>query len=126
VSTEPIKKGNTQLVMALAYGATVEQAAKKCGVCERTVYRRLKDPKFQRRVRAARDAMLQQTANLLSAAGSQAVRTLMRLQQTGVKDATQLGAARAVLEIGIKAREIADLAERLEALERRLDQAGAR
>jgi hypothetical protein len=42
------------LLTALACGATVEQAARKAGLGERTVYRRLDDPEFLQRLRQGR------------------------------------------------------------------------
>jgi hypothetical protein len=48
----PIRKAvDRVLLQALACGATVENAARKAGVCERTVYRRLEDPAFGRRAK---------------------------------------------------------------------------
>ena len=44
------KKAEEQLLMTLACGATVEQAAAKCRISERTVYRRLEDPVFCQRL----------------------------------------------------------------------------
>jgi hypothetical protein len=46
------------------------------------------------------------------------------LQQTTVPHATRLGAARSILEIGMKMREVADLDERLKALEERMAKEG--
>jgi hypothetical protein len=60
----------------------------------------------------------------LTAASTESIKTLLTLQQSGVPPATRLGAARAVLEIGIRLREAADLETRLAALEERLNVAG--
>ncbi|MGQ7361748.1 helix-turn-helix domain-containing protein, partial [Streptococcus suis] len=38
------KRSEEGLILALACGATVEAAARQCGLHERTVYRRLKEP----------------------------------------------------------------------------------
>ncbi len=61
--------------------------------------------------------MFQRTAATLTAAGSEAVRTLLELLKSPNPPATRLGAARSVLEMGMKAREFAELEERLAALE---------
>ena len=56
----------------------------------------------------------------MTAAGSEAVRTLLELMRASAKANVRLGAAKAVLEIGMKVRETAELEERLAALEERL------
>jgi hypothetical protein len=61
--------------------------------------------------------MVQRTAGALTAAGSEAVRTLLALQKETVPPAVRLGAARAVLELGAKMRETAELEARIQALE---------
>jgi hypothetical protein len=111
------RAANDKLLLALACGATTEGAARQVGICERTVRRRLNDPHFARQLQTLRGEMLQRTADQLTAAGTEAVRTLLLLQQTPNSGTVRLGAARAVLEIGIKIREIAEFEARLVALE---------
>jgi hypothetical protein len=109
------------LVLALACGATVEAAARQANVSDRTVYRRLKSPKFRAQVREARSEMVKRAAGMLTAAAGESVRTLLSLQKESVAPAVRLGAARAVLELGIKVREMVELEARIGALE---EQAG--
>jgi hypothetical protein len=118
--TLPRKKAADALLLALACGATVEAAARQCGLSEATIYRRLKEPQFQRRLQEIRTDLVQRTAGALTAAALEAVRTLVDLQKPAVQAAVRLGAARAVLELGLKVRETADLSARLAALEARL------
>jgi len=113
------------LLLALACGATKENAALKAGVSERTVYRRLKDPDFRQRLQALRSDMVQRAANVLTASAMEAVKTLLSLQEGTVTNSVRLGAARAILEQGARLRELADVEERLTALERRLDEKAA-
>jgi hypothetical protein len=111
------KKADDALLLAIACGATVENAARQTGLHERTVYRRLKSPEFQRRLRDLRSDMLGRTTAALTAAATEAVRTLLDLQKSGVQAAVRLGAARAILEIGLKLRENVELEARVAALE---------
>jgi hypothetical protein len=111
------KKVDESLILALACGASVEVAARQCKVSERTIYRRLKDAAFLAEVREARAEMVKRSAGMLTAASGEAVRTLMSLQKDSMPPAVRLGAARAVLEIGIKVRELVDLETRIAALE---------
>jgi hypothetical protein len=125
MANKPRKKAEDALLLALAVGATVENAARQCGLSERTVYRRLGEPEFRQRLQQLRTDMIQRTAGALTAAATEAVRTLLELQKTGAPPAARLGAARSILEIGIKLREAADLEERLSALEQQLGVADA-
>jgi hypothetical protein len=118
------RKGDQPLLLALACGATVEAAARQCRLSERTVYRRLADAAFRRELQAVRADMVQRTAGALTAAATEAVRTLLELQKGNAPPAVRLGAARAVLEIGAKLRESADLEARVAALEEQAAAAG--
>ena len=70
MSHEYKKKSDEVLLLALACGAGVEQAAEKAGVNRRTVQRRLQTPKFQRQLQAMRSDMVQRTTAMLTAAGN--------------------------------------------------------
>jgi hypothetical protein len=114
------KKSATKLLLVLACGATVEQAAKQVGMSERTIYRRLSEPEFQRELAKVRADMVQRTAGTLTAASSEAVKTLVSLLKIEGSPPVRLGAARAILEVGMKLREVADLEQRLLDLEQQL------
>ena len=109
------------LLTALAFGATVENAARKAGIGERTAYRRLADPAFQARLEQARlDAVLR-TAGMLTGASLGAVKSLVDLQQdASVPAGVRRAAARDVLELSVKYRESAQMEQRVAALEERL------
>jgi hypothetical protein len=111
---------NQTILLALACGATPETAARQAQVSERTVHRRLADPKFRQQLDQLRSDMMQRTASGLAAAGSESVRTLLDLQKTSVPPATRLGAAKAVLEMSMKLKEMTDLKERIAALEQQM------
>lgn len=111
------KKSEDPLLLALACGATVEAAARQCGLSDRTVYRRLQDPEFKRKLENVRADMTQRSAGMLTAAAGEAVRTLLSLQKDAIPAAVRLGAARAVLEIGIKLRQMVEIEQRLTELE---------
>src|SRR5262249_47455294 len=120
MTTPRRKKSEDALSLALACGASVENAARQCGLCERTVYRRLTEPDFKRRLQELRAEFVQRTAGALTAAATEAVRTLLELQKPSHSGTVRLGAARAILELGMKLREVAELEERIAALEEQL------
>ncbi len=109
------------LLMALACGATWEAAAHSAGVSEATVQRRLKDPAFCKRLDDIRADMLTRTASMMTAASLESVKNLNVLQKEPYPPAVRLGASRAMIELGAKVREAADLTARVKALEERLE-----
>ena len=119
------KKAEDALLLALACGASVDQAARQCGLSSRTVYRRLAEADFRRRLQALRGDMVSRTAGTLTAAAGEAVRTLLELLKRPTTDAVRLGAARAVLELGMKVREVTDLQDQLAEMEQRVGMVGS-
>jgi hypothetical protein len=103
--------------MALACGATNEVAATKAGVGVSTVYRRLREPDFQSRLSDRRYEIALRTADMMTASSQEAVKTLMRLMGTNNPPSVQLGAARALLEHGVKWRDSTWLEKRVRDLE---------
>jgi hypothetical protein len=114
------KNVDEALLTALACGASAEHAAEKAQASPRTVYRRLKDPGFQEKLRGLRFSMVQRTSGMLTAASLEAVKTLLALQGPASPPGVRYSAARAILELGLRVREATDLEERIAALEARL------
>jgi hypothetical protein len=106
-----------QLLLLLACGATLENAARQANVSLRTAKRRAADPEFKRKVNALRWDMVERAVGTLTAAMGESAKTLVVLQKETVPHSSRLGAARAVFEIGMKLREQTDLEQRLAALE---------
>src|SRR5712692_7124766 len=111
------KSADRILLQALACGATVENAARKAGMSERTAYRRLDDPVFLGQLEQLRADMVLRTAGMLTGAGMGAVKVLVELQNDAAQPAAvRRRSARDVLEMGLKFREIAQLEQRLAAI----------
>ena len=106
------------LVAALAAGTTKQGVARLIGVGERTIYRRLEDPEFRRRVDQARGELVSRTVGRLADAGSAAVTTLLALLKADSEN-VRLGACRAILELGLRLRESEEFERRLSVLEDR-------
>jgi len=111
------RRGDGPLIAALAGGSTEQEAARVAGISVRTVQRRLADPTFARLVTEARAAMVSQSVGLLAKGAAAATTTLFALLQPAVSPSVRLGAARAILELGAKLREGAELEARIAALE---------
>lgn len=101
----------------LASGGTRQDAAAAAGVSPRTVHRRMSDPDFRALVADSRARI---TADVLAGAAGLAGRAVERLGELVEDDNPHvaLGACRAVLTVAADFGERAELAERIEALER--------
>ena len=110
----------TRLFYLLLAAPLSTRRRRQAGMHERTLRRRLADPDFRRRIQAIRADMVQRHAGTLTAAGTEAVRALLELLKGNTPPAVRLGAARSVLEIAVKYREISDLEERLATIEEQL------
>ena len=114
-----LSRKKEQAIIALLECPTVLQAADQAKISATTLYKWMAMPDFDAAYRQARrDAMGAAIARLQQAAG-QAVTTLQEVM--GDADATpasRVTAARAVLELALRATEIEQLDERLTELER--------
>jgi hypothetical protein len=111
-----VHRGEEQLILGLASGVTVEQAARAAGMSVRTAFRRLERPEFRSRVTRARTDLLERGLGRLAAASASAAAVLER-QLEAESAAVQVRAAISILGLGGRLHEQLDLAERLEAIE---------
>jgi hypothetical protein len=106
-------------IAALLTERTQEQAAGKAGVATSTLQRWLLLPSFQAEYRRARRAVVEVAVGQLQAACGEAVETLRRNLDAD-KAGDQIRAAGLILEHAQRGVELADLAEKVEELERLL------
>jgi hypothetical protein len=107
------------LALALARGATRQEAGRIAGVSERTVYVRLSDSTFRLRVSEFRRAMIDGAIGKLATLADKAADVLGKLLDEE-SPAVRLRAAGSVLEQLTRIREHVELSERLEELERQV------
>lgn len=105
------------VIAALMENSTLDAAAKQCGLSIRQLYDRRQDPEFINRLREAQSAALGGAVRFLQAHTSTAAETLVDICQNGMQEQNRLNAARVLLEQAARLSEVADFAERLEALE---------
>ena len=120
------KNADHALMLALACGATIESAARKTGVSESTIYRRFKDAGFQRELAKMQSEMVQRATAMLTASTMEAAKTLLSLQDPSMPPAVRLGAARAIVDFGVKMRQLVELEDRLGAMEALLKERGGK
>lgn len=109
---------------ALAQGATRGEAARAAGLSERTIRRRLGDPGFRELVADCRARIM---ADVLEGAAGLAGRAVERLGELveSENEHVAIQAARVLLTVAGTYGQAAELAERIEALERVLKVRGA-
>ena len=111
-------KRDDALVLGLARGLTVRQAAGEAGFGERTAHRRLADPEFRLRVSAVRGQLMERAGGRLIDASTKAVDVLRKLLDSDA-DTTRLAAARTILQQTVALRTAAELEHRITRLEQR-------
>jgi len=109
-------------IRALVTGATQADAASAAGVTERTIRRYLGEPVFVLALRQAQDVALGGVTRKMASGASDALDVLMVVMADEyVPAAVRVRAALGWLNTLWKARELADLAERITALEREIE-----
>jgi hypothetical protein len=107
------------LILVLAGGRTVAEAASEVDISPRTVNRRLEDPAFRRRVEETRTAMFEVALGNLAGSLTEAcsaVRSLLKSDSDQVK----LGAARTIFDMTMPLLDSLTIDRRLAEIERRL------
>jgi phage antirepressor YoqD-like protein len=117
-STKLTRKAE-QAIAALLEHPTIAEAAKACGVSERSLWRWLQREDFRLRFRAAQREVVESAVRELQAANVKAVKTLVRNLDCGQPFAEN-AAAQAILTHTYKAIELLDLQGRVEMLEKAL------
>ena len=112
-------------IAALLNSPTIAHAATSAGISESTLTRWLREEGFLREYRLAqREALSQAIATLEAAAGSAVTVLRAAMLDQSATSASRVAAARVILEFSFRGAEIADLQERLEAVEAQLGEAG--
>jgi hypothetical protein len=121
------RNADEALALAVASGQTLRDAAGTAGVSERTAARRWADPAFRGRVSQLRGEMVQRSLGRMADGMTEAADVLRQLL-AAESETVRLGAARSLLELGVRLRESVELEDRIHALEASLtsDRAGAK
>ena len=113
----PLSPREAQFAEALARGLTLKEAGKAASIGYRTAKRWSKSGRIQAAVERRTSENFAAARAILVAASSQVARNLADIAATGVPDAARVSACRAVLGLAAEMNELADLRERIEALE---------
>ncbi len=108
-------------IQSLLKEPTTAKAAKAAQISEVTLFRWLQNPAFSEAYREARERILEGTLTLLQSASVEAVEVLRKVMKDAKTPASsRVTAARSILELSFKAREVLEIEERLRLLEARL------
>ncbi len=113
------KEAREVVAVALATGGTVREVAAVAGVGERTIRSWLKNQLFVRRVARLRAEAVAAGVNRLADGMSRATGVLMGLLNSD-NDRVRLAAAKSVIELVLKARQVLELEARIDQLEEQL------
>ncbi len=104
------------MLNALLNTTSIIEAAKACGLSEKTIYRFLEDSEFKAEYQAARRRIFEQNIFKLQSLHDEAVETLQR-NLNCENPSVEVRAAQIIIESNRKDFETFDILERLETLE---------
>ena len=108
------------LLAALVSNPTISAAAAAAGCGERTIFRRLENPEFRRRLEEMQLRTLETARNALLSRLTGAVDTMADVMQNGENSpSTRLQAARSIIDTTLRVVETVDHERRICELERR-------
>jgi hypothetical protein len=117
---EKLTRKAEQAIAALLEHPTMAEAARSCGVSERSLWRWLQRDDFQKRYREAQRAVVDSAITKLQAATLRAVETLERNLTCGNFFAEN-AAAQAILTHSFKAIEVRELQEQIDEIKTLLE-----
>lgn len=113
------KRNDEAIMSALIACGSIRRAAKAAGVSEVTVRKRLDDPAFRDRYDRAKNTLLSETCNAISARLMAAADCLSDVMEDNKNPATvRTSAADALLRHGLRYIEAANILNRLDTLEK--------
>ena len=116
--TDSLSTRRKRALTALLSTPTIEGAAVKCGLSRRTLFRYLADPVFKAALRRQQDATVAAAVAALSGLAGSAIETLRdTLTDPEATPSVKVRAALGILEARRRIAELADLADRVTALE---------
>jgi hypothetical protein len=122
-SAEKLTPKQETALLALLDNSTIEAAYKAAGISKATMWRFMQDANFQARYRASRRQLVETAIAQLQKHATTAARVLVNIAVD--KDApasSRVAAAKTILDQSVAAIELTDIQERLEQVERMLEE----
>lgn len=118
---EKLSRNQEKGISALISSPSIPEAAKKVGIDNKTFWRWLQLKNFKKRYQEARRVVDRHSIGLVQAGMSDAVKTLEEVMgNQNAPASARVSAARAIIDMALKASEIEDLEVRIENIEREL------
>ena len=115
---EKLSRKKEQAIAALLAKPSIPEAAKVVGIGERTLWRWLKDDSFKSAYSAARAEIVMLVIAEIQSSLTDAIKTLKEIVlNKEAPSSARVSAAKAMIDIGMKAVFDEDLKQRIEALE---------
>jgi len=117
-----LKVSDEQIISAIMTHVSNKKAAAALGISERQFYNRTSSPAFKKKLTRARERVMDNAVALLTGRLNEAVGTMVIIMRNEeAPPQTRLNAADAILRNSLKLSERADILERLDELEDRLE-----
>ena len=117
-NNQKITRKKRLAILALVESPTIRQAAEKSSIGESTIYRWLKDSDFKHALHGEQQRLLEHTLLRVQNVGGDAVTALAKIINDDETPASaRVSAAKAVLDMSIKAFEMSEILRRIEDLE---------
>ncbi len=102
---------------------SIDQACNTCGISRATMYRYLREPLFEKELKAAKRQLINRAILRLQKTCGVAAQTLGEIcRDKEATAASRVSAAKEILSNALKALELEDIESRLKALEERMNQ----
>ena len=108
-------------IEALIACDTIDEACKDSGITRSTMYRYLKEPLFEKELKAAKRQLINRAILRLQQTCGDATRTLAEIcRDKQAPPSSRVSAAKEILSSSLKSIELEGIEERIEAIEQRL------
>lgn len=119
-NSKKMERKKEKVIACLIAQPTIALAAQEAKISQSTMFRWLRDPEFQVAYRRAKKEIVGHALTQVQKSVTKAVDTLLDVMGNGEVESAKVSAAKTILELAIRAVEIEDLEERIEALEERM------
>jgi hypothetical protein len=117
-----LRTNQQRAITAPMTSPTIEKAARAAGVSKATMFRWLAEDDFSKALREASSSLLEGAVATLQAGSSEAVEALRGvLADKLATDAAKVSAARTILDMALRCREMFEVEQRLAELEQRIE-----
>lgn len=119
---EKVSAKQKKVIRALLENPTRRDAARAAGVSEATIWRMFQEENFREAYRQASTRTLDAAIGALQAGSNEAIETLREIMADDeAHTAARVTAARTILEMGLRCRELIEHEERIAELEQRIE-----